>query len=405
MDKKKIKIGVNVSYLRKPNTGIGQVTINFLKQLREMEASFKQKKVSFILYVEEKNSQNLNLNLPKNVTFRILNSVWKRDDLIRKIWWERYLLARQIERDKCDIFISLYQSSLSLSLFSKIKHVVIVHDIIPELFPEYLNNWRKKIYWWLIRKSVQKADKIIAVSKKTEKDLIQEWKILGKKIAVVYIDVADIYKKSVTNLRIEKVLKKYQLKPGYILAGGGYEKRKNIQGVLEAYKILLEKNKRLFFLSELPKLVIYGKVLPADLALALNPYKILNKLNLTQSVKILNEVELANLPALFKKASFFLYPSFYEGFGLPVLEAMNVGVPVIASKNSSLPEVGGDSVLYCSPDNPKDIAMVMKNLLVKRKLRRELINRGQKRAQNFSWKKFNRKVFNIIEEIFNQNVI
>jgi len=405
VDKKKIKIGVNVSYLRKPNTGIGQVTINFLKQLREMEASFKQKKVSFILYVEEKNSQNLNLNLPKNVTFRILNSVWKRDDLIRKIWWERYLLARQIERDKCDIFISLYQSSLSLSLFSKIKHVVIVHDIIPELFPEYLNNWRKKIYWWLIRKSVQKADKIIAVSKKTEKDLIQEWKILGKKIAVVYIDVADIYKKSVTNLRIEKVLKKYQLKPGYILAGGGYEKRKNIQGVLEAYKILLEKNKRLFFLSELPKLVIYGKVLPADLALALNPYKILNKLNLTQSVKILNEVELANLPALFKKASFFLYPSFYEGFGLPVLEAMNVGVPVIASKNSSLPEVGGDSVLYCSPDNPKDIAMVMKNLLVKRKLRRELINRGQKRAQNFSWKKFNRKVFNIIEEIFNQNVI
>ncbi len=405
MDKKKIKIGVNVSYLRKPNTGIGQVTINFLKQLREMEASFKQKKVSFILYVEEKNSQNLNLNLPKNVTFRILNSVWKRDDLIRKIWWERYLLARQIERDKCDIFISLYQSSLSLSLFSKIKHVVIVHDIIPELFPEYLNNWRKKIYWWLIRKSVQKADKIIAVSKKTEKDLIQEWKILGKKIAVVYIDVADIYKKSVTNLRIEKVLKKYQLKPGYILAGGGYEKRKNIQGVLEAYKILLEKNKRLFFLSELPKLVIYGKVLPADLALALNPYKILNKLNLTQSVKILNEVELANLPALFKKASFFLYPSFYEGFGLPVLEAMNVGVPVIASKNSSLPEVGGDSVLYCFPDNPKDIAMVMKNLLVKRKLRRELINRGQKRAQNFSWKKFNRKVFNIIEEIFNQNVI
>ncbi len=405
MDKKKIKIGVNVSYLRKPNTGIGQVTINFLKQLQEMEASFKQKKVSFILYVEEKNSQNLNLNLPKNVTFRILNSVWKRDDLIRKIWWERYLLARQIERDKCDIFISLYQSSLSLSLFSKIKHIVIVHDIIPELFPEYLNNWRKKIYWWLIRKSVQKADKIIAVSKKTEKDLIQEWKILAKKIAVVYIDVADIYKKSVTNLRIEKVLKKYQLKPGYILAGGGYEKRKNIQGVLEAYKILLEKNKRLFFLSELPKLVIYGKVLPADLALALNPYKILNKLNLTQSVKILNEVELANLPVLFKKASFFLYPSFYEGFGLPVLEAMNVGVPVIASKNSSLPEVGGDSVLYCSPDNPKDIAMVMKNLLVKRKLRRELINRGQKRAQNFSWKKFNRKVFNIIEEIFNQNVI
>jgi glycosyltransferase involved in cell wall biosynthesis len=102
---------------------------------------------------------------------------------------------------------------------------------------------------------------------------------------------------------------------------------------------------------------------------------------------------------LYKAAEFFVYPSLYEGFGLPVLEAMNQGVPVITSKLSSIPEVGGDAVLYCHPEDEKDIAMVMKNLLVNKHLRHVLSERGKERAKRFSWDKFGEKLFRIIENL------
>ena len=116
-------------------------------------------------------------------------------------------------------------------------------------------------------------------------------------------------------------------------------------------------------------------------------------------MKLLDFVEQKDLPALYKGSLFFIYPSLYEGFGLPVLEAMNQGVPVITSKNSSLPEVGGDSVLYCHPEDEKDMAMVMRNLLINKHLRDILSERGKERAKRFSWEKFVEKLFGIIENL------
>jgi glycosyltransferase involved in cell wall biosynthesis len=189
------------------------------------------------------------------------------------------------------------------------------------------------------------------------------------------------------------------LKPGYILAGGGYEKRKNIEGVVRAYKSLLEKNRKEHFLSDFPNLVIYGKILPRKLPLATDINKLLKEFNLTKKVKLLNLVPQKDLPALFRNAKLFVYPSLYEGFGMPVLEAMSVGTPVVTSKFSSLPEVGGDSVLYCDPRNVDDIAMVMKNILTKEDLRETLTQRGKDRSKQFSWEKFTEKILNIISEV------
>jgi len=106
-----------------------------------------------------------------------------------------------------------------------------------------------------------------------------------------------------------------------------------------------------------------------------------------------------NLPALYANAGMFVYPSKYEGFGIPVLEAMNQSTPVITSKTSSLPEVGGDSVLYCDPDDYKDIAMVIKNVLMNKNLRNTLSRRGKERAKNFSWNKFVKKFLNVVGNI------
>jgi glycosyltransferase involved in cell wall biosynthesis len=392
MENRKIKIGLNASFARKPNTGIGQVTLNVLREL----AVYPD--IDFVLYLEEDIPTAL-LALPKNFSKRIFLPRWKRDDLIRKIWWEKFMLPRAVKDDGCDVLLSMYQCPTRIEPYEEVMHIMIVHDIIPKFFSQYLDNIRKKIYWKLTEKAIRKADKIIAVSKHTEKDLIEQLKIHGKKITVSYIDVDAIYKQPVAAKNNVRVLKKYKLKPGYILAGGGYETRKNVEGVVRAYKFLLERNAKLHFIAELPKLVIYGKIMSEKLSLALDIQKLLRELDLTTHAKLLDLVPQKDLPAVFFNASVFVYPSYYEGFGMPVLEAMNLGKPVITSKTSSLPEVGGDGVLYCDPKDPHDIAMVMKNVLENHDLRQTLSIRAKLQAQKFSWQKFCEKIIEISKQI------
>lgn len=385
-----MRIGINTSFARKPDTGIGQVTVNFLKELSRQSSDHE-----FILYLEEDLPKDF--KLPRQFHTRVFLPIWKRDDLVRKIWWEKKLLPDKVHKDKCEIFISLYQSATVLP--KDIKHIMVVHDIIPKLFPEYLNNARKKYYWSSIEEAIKKTDEILAVSRQSEKDLIRHLGISPKKISVAYIDAGENYKKEVSEIQSRKILKRYRLKPGYILAGGGLEVRKNVAGVIRAYKILLDENKKRKFSNEFPKLVIYGKLIPRLAPLITDAEKLVKELNLTRSVKLLDLVPEKDLPAIFKNSLMFVYPSFYEGFGLPVLEAMSQGAPVVTAKISSLPEVGGDSVLYCDPKDIKDIVLVIKNILINKDLRETLIRRGKERSQLFSWDKFVEKILNIANEI------
>lgn len=384
-----MKIGINASFARKSNTGIGQVTLNFLKKLSE-----ESKEAEIFLYLEQDLTGGF--GLPKNWKKRIFLPFWKRDDLIRKIWWEKYMLPQKAIEDGCDIFLSLYQSATILP--DSIKHLMIVHDIIPKIFPEYLNNLRKKYYWSLTEKAIRKVDKIIAVSHRTEKDLVQKLEIDPEKITVSHIDVDRIYKKIVSQASSWRIMEKYGLHPGYIYSGGGLEVRKNVEGTIRAYNYLREKNKKLHFVEKFPELVISGKLMPELAPLVTDAQKIVKKLNLTKFVKMLDFVPQEDLPALYKNASMFIYPSFYEGFGLPILEAMSQGTPVITSKTSSLPEVGRDAVLYCNPGDIQDIAMVMKNLLTNKYLREKLSERGKERSLYFTWGKLIEKFLNVTNE-------
>jgi len=390
-----MRIGINASFARKANTGIGQVTVNFLKKLTEFPISKSQYPNSeFVLYLEEDLPKGF--RLPKNFKKKIFLPLWRRDDLIRKIWWEKYSLPAKIKKDGCDIFFSLYQSATILP--EKIKHIMLVHDIIPHLFPEYLNNVRKNKYYDLTRKAAEKAGKIITISKRSEKDLIQHWHLDPAKITVSRIDVDNVYKKEPSKIESSKVLKKYKLKPGYIYNAGGLETRKNVETLIRAYKDLLERNKQSHFLEDFPQLVISGKLMPELSPLILDAEKMVNELNLSQYVKLLDFVPQRDMPALYQNAALFVYPSFYEGFGLPILEAMNQNVPVIASKRSSHPEVGMDSILYFDPKSEKDLMMVMKNVLTNKDLRETLKKRGRERARDFSWNSFVKKFLNIVQE-------
>lgn len=391
-----VKIGINASFLRKQNTGIGQVTLNFLRKLSELKVESKKSKVSkdveFILYLEE----DVDLKLPDNFHKRIFLPSYKRDDLIRKIWWEKFLLPEKIKEDNCDVFLSLYQSTTILLHMVVKEHIMVVHDIIPKLFPHYLSNWRKKMYQFLVERAIKKADKIVTVSHRTEKDLIQQLGIDAKKITVSYIDVDEIYKKNVSAVESQRVLKKYKLKPGYIYNGGGLEVRKNVESVLRMYKNILEKHGKAGWV---PELVISGKLMPELAPLVTDAEKLTEELDIKDDVVLLGYVAQEDLPALYRNASVFIYPSFYEGFGLPILEAMNQGTPVVTSKVSSLPEVGSDAVLYCDPNNVADMEMVIKNVLNNNHIKAALSMKGKERAAHFSWEKFAGKMMNIVKDI------
>ncbi len=404
-----MKIAINASFLRKQNTGIGQVSINFLKELIEISNLLLQaypnwdksqilnlEKIEFVLYLEE----DISLELPANFTKHIFLPLYKRDDLIRKIWWESFSLPRKIKKDHCDVLLSLYQSPTVLRSMlrnkKKIRHVMIVHDIIPRLFPAYLNNWRKKLYQYLSERAMQRADRIIAVSHRTEKDLIRHLGIPASKVSVCHIDVDSIYKEEVTEDESRRVLEKYKLKAGYIYTGGGLEVRKNTENVLRAYKILFEAYGHA---SWLPKLIVSGKMMPELAPLVTDVQAAVIGMELEKETRLLGYIEQADLPALYRNASVFVYPSLYEGFGLPVLEAMNQGVPVITAKTSSLPEIGSDSVLYCDPASVDDLAMVLKNVLMHDHLQAALSMKGKERATHFSWHKFVLKVMHITNSI------
>jgi len=394
-----MKIGINASFARKPDTGMGQVAINFIKKLMEISNfEFRISNLEFILYLEEDLPKEI--KLPSNFSKRIFLPFWKRDDLLRKIAWEKFLLPRKVRQDKCDIFFSLYQAP---TIFNHEKkepvHIMLVHDLIWEIFPEYVNNSRKKLYWNLVKKAIQKAEKIIAISCHTEKDLIKYLALNPALITVSYLDVDEIYKKEVSVEVNSKMLQKYHLKPGYIYAGGGLDKRKNIEKLIQAYKQLLEKNKASLLVEDFPQLVISGKLMPELSPLVTDVEKIIKEENLTKHVKLLDFVQQKYLPALYKNASVFVYPTLYEGFGLPVLEAMNQGTPVITGKNSSLPEVGWDGVLYCDSSDERELGQVIKNVLINKDLRETLARRGKEHAAYFSFEKFVEKFLNIAKEI------
>lgn len=381
-----MKIGINASFLRKPGTGIGQVTTHFLNELiRQIREENKYKNHKFILYLEE----DIELDLPKNFRKKVFLPFYKRDDLFRRIIWEKFSLPCWAHRDKCDILLSLYQSATVVK-YVGMKNIMLVHDIIPRLFPEYLNNFRKRFYQSQVEKAIYGAHIIMTVSEYSKKDLIEKMNVKPTKIFTNLISVDSLYSKEVLQSESERVMKKYNLDSGYIYSGGGLEVRKNTDGTLRAYKKLVERNKNI------PPLVISGKLMPQLAPLIVDVEKMVEELKLEDKVKIIGYVDQEDLPALYKNALMFVYPSHYEGFGMPVLEAMRIGTPVVTADNSSLPEVGGEGVLYADDESDDDLADKMEEILKNEELRNDLVAKAKEKAEDFSWDKFVDKFFEIV---------
>ena len=402
---KPVRIGIDGSFLRKPGTGIGQITVNFLKKLAEFSGQGGLRRswqflsglheAEIILYVEEETD----MKFPEQFRVRhFLPRWWKRDDVVRKLLWEKQVV-REAMQDRCDVFISLYQSAtvfppsrMHQTQYGDFHHVMVAHDIIPKLFPEYLKKITQKIHWRAIERGIRNAGHIITISESTKKDLMRSLGIAEEKITVAYPGLSPSFDTLCSDEVLESVLKKYDLERGYIYHGGGFEVRKNAESVLRAYAKLHLNNQSPKSNDQIPRLVMSGKIFDTKNPLATDVEGLVSELGLTDRVRVLGFLPEEDLPALYRGAAVFVYPSLYEGLGLPPIEAMSQGTSCIVSNTSSLPEACGEAALYVDPTNTAELAEKMSLLLSDPNLRDELRQKGFEQAKKFSWRVFVRRV-------------
>lgn len=411
-----MRIGIDAFALNQPHNGIGQVTTHVVNAFQELKASLpgtagqgiplstaareQFKRITgtnseFFLYVTEE----LPFQLPDFFHARVLSLKPKLRTLSKK-WWETTQLPRAVSRDGCDILISLYQSATVMS--PSFPHLMLVHDIIYALEPHFADKWHKRLSLWLTLRGVRRASHCVTVSHYTKQDMIRNLGMADSSISVAHIAADPVFALTLSTNAVEAVLQKYKLAPGYLYHGGGFARRKNAQGVLEAYALLVEESRQGKLAFPLPELVISGQMI-RGVPNATDVERICEALNLSEHVRLLGCVPQSDLPALYRGASVFLYPSHYEGFGLPVLEAMHQGVPVIAANTSSLPEVGGDAALYCHPDRPAAMVALIKELHTnpgEKELRGQM---GLKRSAEFTWDSFMQELLNAMEIVLSRH--
>lgn len=302
-------------------------------------------------------------------------------------WWRSKSIVKDLQADGVQLYHGLsHELPFGISQ-SGIKSILTVHDLIFMRFPQYFGFVNRVIYKTKLQYACRAADHIIAISHKTKQDLVELLKVDSSKIEVIYQGCDPAIKLHQSDAQRKLVKKKYDLPKRYVLTVGTIEERKNL--------LLLVKS--LLHTKGSVPLVVVGK-----------PTKYLDKVkafiiekNLTLRVKFLHEVSFDELPALYQMATLFVYPSRYEGFGIPVLEAINSGVPVIAAKGSCLEEAGGPDSLYADPDDEQELAKHINRIWNSPAVRQQMIAKGFDYARNFDDEKLADQLMQLYQNTLN----
>lgn len=258
------------------------------------------------------------------------------------------------------------------------KKIVFVHDMSYKACPETVRAKTRRFLNVSMKKSCRRADMIVTISEFSKKEIMKYLSIPEEKIKVLPLGV-DFNRFHIGYSEKEKsnVVQKYGLPENYLLYLGTIEPRKNLERLIRAYALGCEKK------NDMPPLMLAGRKgwLYEDI------YNAVEELNLTDKVKFLGYVDSEDAPLLISAAQVFLFPSVYEGFGLPVLEAMACGVPVITSDAASLPEVAGDAAILVNPMDIENIADEILRVVEDNTLQKEMIEKGLSQVKRFSWEK------------------
>ncbi|PVX50055.1 glycosyltransferase involved in cell wall biosynthesis [Balneicella halophila] len=286
-------------------------------------------------------------------------------------FWRSLSMSSAINKDRLDIFHGLSNELPSDIENANVKSIVTIHDLIFLRFPQFFSRIDNQIYLRKFKNSCLKADKIIAVSEQTKHDIVNYFQIAPEKIVVSYQGCASQFWDTVSESKKVEVKKKYALPDTFVLNVGTIEPRKNLISLIHS----------LNYAKHDAKIVAIGRPVKKYMA---ELQQLIQRKKLEDRVIFLHNVPNEDLPAIYQTASLFAYPSFFEGFGIPIVEAMASKVPVITSKGSCFPETGGDAAIYINPNNPEEIAILTDKILEDGKLRQEMIAKGLTHVQKFS---------------------
>lgn len=320
-----------------------------------------------------------------NITARVIHPQARHPFLW--YWWFEYSLTRALKKLKPDIFISP-DGFLPLSV--KIPCIPVIHDLNFHHRPNDLPRMVRNYYNRCFPKFAEKATRIITVSEYSRKDIAESYNIDPDIIDVVYNGADKIFKPA-TEIEKNETKKRLTSEKDYFVYAGSLHPRKNISALLHAFEDFKKETG-----SDM-KLVLAGETLFITPGMK----KKLKHMNYRNDVILTGRVSTEDMRLIISSATVMTFVSHYEGFGIPVLESMQCGVPVIASNVTSIPEVAGDAALYISPGKPETILEAMKKITEDFKLRENLIEKGFVQSRKFSWEKTAKALWESIEKVLN----
>ncbi|MBA7509026.1 D-inositol-3-phosphate glycosyltransferase [subsurface metagenome] len=382
-----MRIGIDISTVLNhgQDIGAGRYIINLVKNLLKID-----KKNTYILtgrYVTDKYLEIINRIKSTYTDNKIEFKLYKTTQKKLNLWNRLRFPPIELMGFKADLLHC--PDYLIPPNLNKII-ILTIHDLAFIRFPQFNFDWFTKKYTKEVRRNARLAKIIIADSKSTKDDIIKFFKIDPAKVKVVYLASDSQFKKLANQEKDKKVLKKYGIDKKYILSAGTIEPRKNYPTLIKAFNYIKHNNNDFNY-----RLVIVGRTGWKSEATyrerELSPYK--------DDILFIGRVSDKDLVQIYNQAEIFVYPSFFEGFGLPPLEAMSCGLPVIASDSSSLKEVIGNSGILVPSEDYREISKQISYILKNEKIKKKLKEKSLKQAQKFSWEKTARKTLNIYNEI------
>lgn len=305
--------------------------------------------------------------------YKKFNIITPNSFLLKKIpsMWRSFFISEEIKKLDLDIFHGLSHELPSGIEKSGVKSIVTIHDLIFLRYPNFFPWVDRQVYLKKVKYACEYSDIIIAICEQTKEDLVNFLGVNPKKIRVVYQSCNPRYYTPMDEEKVTKVLHKYDITNKFILNVGALEPRKNTMNLVKAY-------------SKLKKAINFDLIIVGDGG----DYKkellgLITSLGLEGRVRVLSDVSSSDLPVFYQASSLFCYPSLFEGFGIPIIEALFSKTPVITSKGSCFPEAGGPNSIYIDPEDPDDIALQIEKVLTDEDLKYSMIENGRNFVEKF----------------------
>ena len=368
-----MRIALNALFLQTPANGSGQYLLHLLHALKEVDQQNE-----YLLLGAKPIADNGSALTPFPYRVSPPPSPARRNENVEKVVWEQFTGPAAARKAGIDLFHVPY---FAPPLFPRTPTVVTIHDVIPLRLPAYQAGTMVKAYMRLVAHAAHNATLIITVSQHARQDMMDALHLPAEHIRVTYEAAGDEYKPITDPSLLAQARARYGVGERYIFYLGGLDRRKNVPQLVRAFAHLYKQ-------LEQPdlQLLISGNPDKQKGPFFPDPRPIAAELGVSDQV-IYRFVEDQDKPAMYSGASLYVFPSLYEGFGLPPLEAMSCGAPVVCSNRTSLPEVVGDAAITLDPDNTQTLVEAMRSVLTDTTLRDDLRARSLQRATKFSWRK------------------